>query len=104
MSLYNNVIISIILLESPYASTDVPLRWDVIELVTQGRTPTTTLGVVQLRSATLFFLWASLYSEPMPACSVALALGDGGIVRRIAMPQALALSSVLGRSLVSMSS
>ena len=64
----------------------------------------TTLGGGQLRNATSFFLWASLFSEPMPACSAALALGGGGIVRRIASPQAPALSSALGGSLVSLSS
>eukprot|EP01043_Picozoa_sp_COSAG02_P032480 COSAG02_NODE_2172_length_9595_cov_9.363521_4_plen_231_part_00 len=81
--------------------------WDVIERAcdprmhpdAMGDYESTTLGDVQPRSATLFFLWASLYSEPMSACSVALALGDSGIVRRVALPQALAHSSVLGRSL-----
>ena len=37
------------------------------------------------------------------ACSAALALGGGGIVRRIASPQAPALSSALGGSLVRLS-
>ena len=65
---------------------------------------TTTLGGGQPRNATSFFLWASLFSEPMSACSAALALGGGGIVRRIASPQAPALSSALGGSLVRLSS
>jgi hypothetical protein len=75
-------------------------RWCVRQLTevdanlaaTRGRTPTlqatTTLGGGQLRSATSFILWASLFSEPMSTCSAALALGGGGIVRRIASPQA----------------
>ena len=33
--------------------------------------------------ARMFFLWASLCSEPMPACSAPLALGGGGVVRRV---------------------
>eukprot|EP01046_Picozoa_sp_COSAG06_P012365 COSAG06_NODE_724_length_12795_cov_16.058129_9_plen_109_part_00 len=71
----------------------------------QGRrTPTlqatTTLGGGRRRSGTSFFLWASLCSEPMSACPAALALGGGGIVQRIASPQAPALSSALGGSLV----
>eukprot|EP01046_Picozoa_sp_COSAG06_P004211 COSAG06_NODE_174_length_21223_cov_8.836158_12_plen_195_part_00 len=57
----------------------------------------------RLQSATSFFLWASLFSEPMSACSAALALGGGGIVRRIASPQAPALSSALGGSLARLS-
>ena len=77
------------------------------EPATRGRTPTlqatTTLGGGQPPSATSFFLWASLFSEPMSACSAALALGGGGIVRRIASPQAPALSSALGGSLVRLS-
>jgi hypothetical protein len=40
-----------------------------------------------------------LSSEPMSACSAALALGGGGTVRRIASPQDPALSSALGGSL-----
>jgi hypothetical protein len=80
---------------------------DFSEPATRGRTPTlhatTTLGGGHLRSATSFFLWASLFSEPMSACSAALALGGGGIVRRIASPQAPALSSALGGSLVRLS-
>ena len=64
---------------------------------------TTTLGGARRQSGTSFFLWASLFSEPMSACSAALALGGGGIVRRIASPQAPALSSALGGSLVRLS-
>ena len=61
------------------------------------------VGGGRRRSGTSFFLWASLCSEPMSACSAALALGGGGIVRRIASPQAPALSSALGGSLVRLS-
>ena len=89
---------------APLGPSDPARGTSSSEPATRGRTPTllatTTLGGARRRSGTSSFLWASLYSEPMPACSAALALGGGGIVRRIASPQAPALSSALGGSLV----
>ena len=89
---------SVIVLLDPARGTSLS------EPATRGRTPTllatTTLGGARRRSGTSFFLWASLCSEPMSACSAALALGGGGTVRRIASSQDPALSSALGGSLV----
>ena len=93
---------------APLAPSDPAHGTSSSEPATRGRTltlqATTTLGGGQARNATSFFLWASLFSEPMSACSAALALGGGGIVRRIASPQAPALSSAMGGSLVRLSS
>eukprot|EP01046_Picozoa_sp_COSAG06_P043109 COSAG06_NODE_5600_length_3369_cov_71.800306_1_plen_301_part_00 len=62
--------------------------------------------IVKVADGEAYDAWRRVYcsSEPMSACSAALALGGGGIVRRIASPQAPALSSALGGSLVRLSS